>query len=194
MSVRTIPARVETDDEGSTRVLAPGVGWWSDLPPQGALLGPGSVIGSLSQLNQSFRIVLPKGAAGGIAVEMPHKRALAVEYGQLLFRLTPVGEISMERSAAGGSAAGDEVAAGSGAIVSPTDGVFYRKASPDAPPFVELGSRIKPGQPIGLVEVMKTFNQILYDGPGCTEEAEVIEIRCEDAQEVSAGQILVVVR
>jgi hypothetical protein len=41
---------------------------------------------------------------------------------------------------------------------------------------------------------MKTFNQILYDGPGCPEEAEVVEVRCEDAQEVSAGQILVVVR
>jgi biotin carboxyl carrier protein len=174
--------------------MAPGVGWWSDLPPQGALLGPGSVIGLLSQLNQSFRIVLPKGAAGGIAVEMPHKRALAVEYGQLLFRLTPVSEISMAGEAAGSSAGGNEVAAGSGAIVSPTDGVFYRKPGPDAPPFIEVGSRIKPGQPIGLVEVMKTFNQILYEGPGCTAEAEVLEIRCEDAQEVSAGQILVVVR
>jgi biotin carboxyl carrier protein len=194
MSARTILARVETDDEGSTRILAPGVGWWSELPPQGALLGPGSVIGSLSQLNQSFRMVLPEGAAGGIAVDMPRKRALAVEYGELLFRLTPVGEISMDGAEAGSSSGGEEVAEGSGAIVSPTDGVFYRKPGPDAPPFVEVGSRIRPGQPIGLVEVMKTFNQILYEGPGCTEEAEVVEIRCEDAQEVSAGQILVVVR
>jgi len=194
MSARTILARIETDDNGKTRILAPGVGWWSDLPPQGALLGPGSVIGSLIQLNQQFRIVLPEGAAGGIAVDMPHKRALAVEYGQLLFRMTPFREMSMEHASAGSYSGGEEIAAGSGTIVSPTDGVFYRKPSPDAPPFVEVGSRIKPGQPIGLVEVMKTFNQILYDGPGCAEEAEVLEIRCEDVQEVSAGQILMVVR
>ena len=58
----------------------------------------------------------------------------------------------------------------------------------------EVGGRVKRGQPIGLVEVMKTFNQILYDGPGFPDEAEVVEIRAEDAQEVGVGQILIVVR
>ena len=47
---------------------------------------------------------------------------------------------------------------------------------------------------MGLVEVMKTFNQILYDGPGFADQAEVLEIRCEDAQEVHAGEVLIVVR
>jgi acetyl-CoA carboxylase biotin carboxyl carrier protein len=194
MSARTILARLETDEEGVTRVLAPGVGWWSHLPPPGVLLGPGSAIGSLSQLNRHSRLLLPDKAVGGIAVGIPRKRALAVEFGQLLFTMTPVGAASQQRAAAGDMGGGDEVAAGSGSIVSPTDGVFYRKSSPDAAPFIEVGSRIRPGDPIGLVEVMKTFNQILYEGPGCSEEAEVVEIRCEDAEEVSAGQILVVLR
>jgi len=194
MSARILMAHLETDEQGVTSVLAPGVGLWSQLPPPGVLLGPGSVIGSLSQLNRHFKLLLPDKAAGGIAVGIPRKRQLAVEFGQLLFTMTPVGETPLQRIAAGDAAGGDEVAAGRGTIVSPTDGVFYRKSSPDAAPFVEVGSRIKPGASIGLVEVMKTFNQILYEGPGCTEEAEVIEIRCEDAEEVSAGQILVVLR
>ena len=41
---------------------------------------------------------------------------------------------------------------------------------------------------------MKTFNQILYDGPGVPDEAEVVEVRASDAQEVAAGQVLIVVR
>jgi acetyl-CoA carboxylase biotin carboxyl carrier protein len=194
MSAEIILARLEVGTDGTTRVLAPGVGWWSQLPPARALLGPGSVIGSLSRLNRRFQLVLPDGAVGGVALDLPRKRVLAVEYGQLLFRMAPVGEASLPSDGAGDSASAADVAAGSRTIVSPTDGVFYRKSSPDAPPFVEVGSRVKPGQPIGLVEVMKTFNQILYGGAGCTEEAEVVEIRCEDSQEVSAGQILVVLR
>ncbi len=41
---------------------------------------------------------------------------------------------------------------------------------------------------------MKTFNQILYEGPGFPDQAEVIEIRVRDAEEVRAGQVLIVVR
>ena len=47
---------------------------------------------------------------------------------------------------------------------------------------------------MGLVEVMKTFNQIQYGWPGLPDEAEVIEIRVEEGAEIRAGQILVVVR
>ena len=79
-------------------------------------------------------------------------------------------------------------------MVSPTDGTFYRGPAPGTRPFVEPGSRVRAGQPLGLVEVMKTFNQIPYGGPGLPEEAEVVEIRCGDAEEVHAGQVLMFVR
>jgi acetyl-CoA carboxylase biotin carboxyl carrier protein len=125
-------------------------------------------------------------------------RSVSVEYGQLLFRLTPVESLHNGAVAIGaavaGQPAGENLAADTRAVVSPTDGVFYRKPSPDAAPFVEVGERIKRGQPVGLVEVMKTFNQILYDGPGFPDDAEVVEIRAVDAQEVGVGQILIVVR
>lgn len=190
---------VEHEDDGALRILAPGVGWWSEIPHQGALLGPGSSIGRLYQLNRRFRLVLPDGASGRVTDGLPRHRVMAVEHGQLLFRLDTVRSAGLEEpgteeQATLGHPSGEDLPAGTRAIVSPTDGVFYRKSSPDAPAFVEPGQKIGLGQPVGLVEVMKTFNQILYEGPGFSDQAEVVEIRADDAEEVRAGQVLVVVR
>jgi len=191
-------ARVERDTDGSLRVLSPGVGLWSDLPHGGALLGPGSQIGRLRRLTRRARLVLPEGAAGRLAHTPARDREVAVEYGQCLFMLTPVGagaaEIPDEDAAALGRPAGADLPAGARAVVSPTDGAYYARPSPDAPPFVRPGARVREGQPVGLVEVMKTFNQILYGGPGFPAEAEVLEVRAADGEEVRAGQVLVVVR
>ena len=119
-----------------------------------------------------------------------------VGYGDTMFRLLPIlGEQDRAETAASGTAGGAaDVPEGAAAVCAPTDGVFYRRPAPDAPPFVEVGSRVQAGQSIGLVEVMKTFNQIVYGGPGLPDEAEVIEVRCDDGAEVSAGQVLVVTR
>jgi len=73
------------------------------------------------------------------------------------------------------------------------NGVGVARLDPTAP-FVEVGARVAAGQPVGLVEVMKTFNQIHYGGPGWPEHAEVVEVRADDGEEVSAGQVLIVVR
>jgi biotin carboxyl carrier protein len=50
------------------------------------------------------------------------------------------------------------------------------------------------GQPVGLIEVMKTFNPILYGGGELPDEAEVVALAAEDESEVRAGQPLVIVR
>lgn len=42
-------------------------------------------------------------------------------------------------------------------ILAPLPGIFYRRPSPDEPPFVEEGDSISAGDTIGLVEVMKSF-------------------------------------
>ena len=78
-------------------------------------------------------------------------------------------------------------------IRSPIPGTFYRRPSPDEPVYKEVGDTVAAGDVVGLVEVMKTFNQILFGGPGFPEEGTVTEIRAEDGEEVESGQILVVV-
>lgn len=45
-------------------------------------------------------------------------------------------------------------------IRSPLPGVFYRKPSPDSPPYKEDGDPVAPDDVIGLVEVMKSFHEV----------------------------------
>lgn len=191
-------AKVETGESGATRVLSPIVGTWSEQPHAGAFLGPGSRAGVVRHLNRKVLLVIPDGAAGRVTGRLPALRSVAVEFGQCLFEMSPVGgeaAVALEGDAAVvGHPAGAGLAVGTRAILSPTDGVFYRSPSPGAPPFVEVGAEVASGDPVGLVEVMKTFNQILYGGPGFPDRATVVEVRCADAAEVRAGEVLVVVR
>ncbi|MFY1992649.1 acetyl-CoA carboxylase [Achromobacter xylosoxidans] len=70
-------------------------------------------------------------------------------------------------------------------ILSPLPGTFYRRPSPDAAPFVEVGATIQPGDVVGIVEVMKQFNQIEAEVGGV-----VAEILVADGDPVEPGQAL----
>lgn len=51
-------------------------------------------------------------------------------------------------------------------VQSPLPGVFYRRPSPDEPPFVEEGDTVTAAQTIGLVEVMKQFAEVKAGADG----------------------------
>jgi biotin carboxyl carrier protein len=70
-------------------------------------------------------------------------------------------------------------------IISPLPGTFYRRPSPDAPPFVEPGGKVTTSTVVGLVEVMKQFTEIEAAASGT-----VIEILAEDGGPIDAGQVL----
>jgi acetyl-CoA carboxylase biotin carboxyl carrier protein len=74
-------------------------------------------------------------------------------------------------------------------ITSPFVGTFYRSPRPDAPSFVEVGSRITKGQTVCIVEAMKLFNEIEADFGG-----EVLEILVDNGQAVEFGAKLYRVR
>ena len=74
------------------------------------------------------------------------------------------------------------------ALRAPMVGTFYRAAAPDAPPFVEIGSRIEKDDPVCIIEVMKLFTTILAEHGGT-----VVEIRAENAAPVEYGQVLFVI-
>lgn len=79
-------------------------------------------------------------------------------------------------------------AEGPGTVKSPMVGTAYLRPSPDAAPFVEVGSRVKAGDKVLLVEAMKTFNEILAPHDGT-----VTGILVEDGQPVEYGQPLLVI-
>jgi acetyl-CoA carboxylase biotin carboxyl carrier protein len=73
-------------------------------------------------------------------------------------------------------------------IKSPMVGTFYRSASPGAKAFVEIGSEIKEGEPVCIIEAMKIMNEIEADTSG-----KIVRILCENGQAVEFGQPLFVV-
>ena len=75
-----------------------------------------------------------------------------------------------------------------GVVKSPMVGTVYRRASPEAKPFIEIGSVVKAGDKVLLVEAMKTFNEILAPKAG-----KVVEIFVEDATPVEFGQPLLAI-
>jgi acetyl-CoA carboxylase biotin carboxyl carrier protein len=70
-------------------------------------------------------------------------------------------------------------------ITSPIVGTFYRAASPQAPPFVNISSRVEPGTVVCIIEAMKLMNEILAESSG-----EVAKIYVENGQPVEYGQPL----
>ena len=75
-----------------------------------------------------------------------------------------------------------------GVVKSPMVGTAYRRPSPEAKPFVEIGSVVKAGDRIMLVEAMKTFNEI-----AATHGGTVTAIFVDDGQPVEYGQPLVII-
>jgi biotin carboxyl carrier protein len=192
MSRPAIPALVAEDGPGGTVLRAPKLGLWSDHPEDGALVQPGSAVGTLVQLRRRYVLLVPEGVSGRVAIEGRPHDAVPVEYGEVLFRVTPLaGPLAAVAPAQAVSAA---AAKGSHEVVAPTDGVFYRAPAIGAKPYVAVGDRLTAGQPVGLIEVMKTFNPIAYGGAGLPDDAEIVEILASDGQEVRAGQALVLVR
>ena len=78
---------------------------------------------------------------------------------------------------------------GSHVLTSPIVGTFYRAPSPQAPPFVEVGSRVKKGQVLCIIEAMKLMNEIESDVDG-----EILEIYPQNAQPVEFGEPLFAIR
>ena len=72
---------------------------------------------------------------------------------------------------------------GTHAVKSPMVGTFYRSASPGAKAFVEIGSVVKAGDTICIIEAMKILNEIEADKSGT-----VTSILCENGQAVEYGQ------
>jgi acetyl-CoA carboxylase biotin carboxyl carrier protein len=68
-------------------------------------------------------------------------------------------------------------------IKAPMVGTFYRAPSPEAPPYVEIGQTIEPGQVICIIEAMKLMNEIKSEIKG-----KILEILVDNAEPIEFGQ------
>jgi acetyl-CoA carboxylase biotin carboxyl carrier protein len=70
-------------------------------------------------------------------------------------------------------------------IHSPMVGTFYRAPAPDAPPYVEIGDRVKAGQTLCILEAMKLMNELESEVTGVVREISV-----QNSDPVEYGQVL----
>jgi acetyl-CoA carboxylase biotin carboxyl carrier protein len=70
-------------------------------------------------------------------------------------------------------------------VKSPMVGTFYRSSAPGAKPFIEIGSQVKEGDTVCIIEAMKILNEIEADKSGT-----ITRILCENGQAVEYGQPL----
>jgi acetyl-CoA carboxylase biotin carboxyl carrier protein len=70
-------------------------------------------------------------------------------------------------------------------VIAPSVGVFHRGAVPGAPPLIELGDHVEPGDVVGIVQVMRRTHQVLAGASG-----SVRAVHAEDGEPVEYGRIL----
>jgi acetyl-CoA carboxylase biotin carboxyl carrier protein len=100
----------------------------------------------------------------------------------------PAAAPSMPKPVAESSSAPLDPAKHPGVVTSPMVGTAYAAGEPGARPFIEIGSKVKAGETLLIVEAMKTMNQIPAPRAGT-----VIQILFEDGQPVEFGEPLVVI-
>lgn len=175
------------EEEGATSLCSPHVGRFQVAVAPGQLVEAGQVLGTLSVLKKTLEVVAPAGISGRVSgKKMSRERAVA--YGDELLSLQDASATDAPASHATTTPSGLSLEAGQLTYDAPTDGLFYHCASPEDPPFITEGASISPGDTVGLIEVMKFFYPVAYEG---SEAASVTRILVADATPVVAGQPLI---
>jgi acetyl-CoA carboxylase biotin carboxyl carrier protein len=125
--------------------------------------------------DEATRIRVVRGARGLVTQIAPAYATLG----------TPPAAAGPRTEASAAAPAATEPAADSVDVTSPFVGTFYRAASPDAPSFVEVGSVVRAGQTLCIVEAMKLMNEIEAESSGT-----ITEVFAQNGKAVEFGQKL----
>ena len=99
--------------------------------------------------------------------------------------VTKISEVSSSEKEVEAEVAHEEKIEAGNIIASPMVGTFYSKPSPDAKPYVEVGSKVSKGNVVCIVEAMKLMNEIESEFDG-----EIAEIYIKDGEPVDYGKPL----
>ncbi|PUE50836.1 acetyl-CoA carboxylase, biotin carboxyl carrier protein [Limnohabitans sp. 2KL-1] len=128
----------------------------------------------ITEAEGKVRIVKSMGVAAPVMVQ---QAAVAAPMVAAPVAAAPAAEVPAAPAAAAGHA-----------VKSPMVGTFYRSSSPGAAPFVQIGSVVKEGDTLCIIEAMKILNEIESDKSGT-----VTQILCENGQATEYGQPLFIV-
>ncbi|WP_300557727.1 acetyl-CoA carboxylase biotin carboxyl carrier protein [Limnohabitans sp. Rim8] len=127
----------------------------------------------ITEAEGKVRIVKSMGVAAPVVLQ----QAAPVMAAPVAVAAAPVAETPVVAEAAAGHA-----------VKSPMVGTFYRSSSPGSAPFIQIGSVVKEGDTLCIIEAMKILNEIESDKSGT-----VTQILCENGQAVEYGQPLFIV-
>jgi len=174
--------------EGERIVLrSPEVGHFTRALPAGAVLAPGVPAGVLHSLGRRFDLAVPSGVAGRVVSARPERVLEPVGYGTVLYELAPL-EAGVPAAAGSGT-----IATESGALLfrAPHSGRFWQRPSPNDTAFAKPGDVLENGRTLGLIEVMKTFTQVVYRPAGeLPARARLVRFLVPDGGEVEEGVAL----
>ena len=170
-------------------LLAPSVGIFSPSVTAGELVGAGQSIGTIDVLGVQRALVVPDGVAGRVTERLGGPRTrVPVQYGDALLTVSTaaVGDVPSQ------VAATTTDSSGSLSFTAPMSGRFYSRPSPNEPPFISVGEDVSQGQTVGLLEVMKTFNRLVYQGDALPAQATIERIVPDDGDDVVRGDPILI--
>jgi len=178
-------------DATKTELTSPTVGIFTSIAAVGELVSPGQVIGSIEVLAVKHALRVPDGVAGRAILDAGGGRArVPVQYGDTLFTLSTGSEVGLDWSTPR-QAVADQAKL---AFLAPMSGRFYGRPSPTEAAFISEGDTVRKGQTVGLLEVMKTFNRLVYQGELLPESAVVQKILPNDGDDVVRGDVILALR
>lgn len=177
-----------SSDAATIELVSPGPGAFRRAVTVGDLVRPGDVIGALVVLGQSTALLAPETARGAVvAVCAPAHAQSQVQHGTALVTLDPAA-LGVDAGRAAVRAATAQL---DGSVFSaPTSGRFYVRPAPGKAAFVSVGDVIGVGTTVCLLEVMKTFNRVVYGGPGLPARAKVLAIIPAEDADLNAGEAI----
>lgn len=179
--------RARSGDAGTCDLLAPTVGVFEPAVSEGDAVAAGGSVGTIEVLGVRRPLIVPEGAAGRVATIAGEGRTRApVQYGDVLLTVSTASFATATEDASRGEVG----ETGSLAFVAPMSGRFYSRPSPSEEPFVRAGDVVRHGQTVGLLEVMKTFNRLVYQGDGLPVQAKVARVVPSDGDDVVRGDVI----
>ena len=147
-----------------------------------------AAIDQLARIMSKYDLSEVEISLGDLQVRLARQRAPAAQSSVAAIPQTSSGPAYPTQGSAVAPPAELPAADLAGAVKSPMVGTAYLRASPEAKPFVEVGSMVKVGDKLLLVEAMKTFNDIVAPRAG-----KVVSILVDDGSPVEYDQPLMIV-
>ncbi len=172
------------------RTVEPEAGALDDSVTAAPVQAPATADRGLIRAVHALLALLEQAQVSEIEVALGETRIFVRRGGARRQALTrPAPAAAVAGAVDGAAAAEDTGADGLARVLSPLTGVFYLTPSPNAPPYVQEGSFVERDQVVGLVEAMKTFNEVRTDTAGV-----VVRILVKSGELVQVDQALMLIR